>query len=153
MHSKNICITYTYSSQLCMKNETTYQMVLGRLIAEKRKERQLDQEAIAQQVGVNRSTWSRIEAGASALNIDQLARTASALETSLGDLMQEADEIVEQLKRQNVDVYDSREQANMASAKRGANVAVAFLGGAVLGGIIATMLGSQDGNDKTDSDD
>ena len=47
---------------------------------------------MARRVGVSRSTWSRIEAGLSALNMDQLARAASALGMSLGDLMLEVEE-------------------------------------------------------------
>jgi len=53
---------------------------------------------MARRVGVSRSTWSRIEAGSSALNMDQLARAASALGVSLGDLMLEVDEIASELK-------------------------------------------------------
>ena len=124
-----------------MKNETTYQTVLGRLIAQKRKEKEIDQEEMARRVGVSRSTWSRIEAGSSALNMDQLAKAASALDISLGELMLEVDEVVRELRRQSVEVHDSRDQARSASfgavgGAAGASLAapVAFLGGAVLGG-------------------
>ena len=89
-----------------MKNETTYQTVLGRLIAQKRKEKEIDQEEMARRVGVSRSTWSRIEAGSSALNIDQLAKAASALGIPLGKLMLEVDDVVRELRRQNVEVHD-----------------------------------------------
>ncbi|MCE2521317.1 MAG: hypothetical protein J4G15_16245 [Alphaproteobacteria bacterium] len=60
----------------------------------------------------------------------------SALCLSLGDLMLEVDEIVRELKRLGFAVHDSRDWARSASA--GAGAAVAFLGGAVLGGIIET---------------
>ena len=135
-----------------MRNETTYQTVLGRLIAQKRKEMRIDQEEMARRVGVSRSTWSRIEAGSSALNMDQLARAASALGVSLGDLMLEVDEIVRELKRQGVEVHDSRDQARSASARPGGATAVAFLGGAVLGGIIAAMLASRNSGNEPDGD-
>ena len=135
-----------------MKNETTYQTVLGRLIAQKRKERRIDQEEMARRVGVSRSTWSRIEAGSSALNMDQLARAASALGVSLGDLMLEVDEIVRELQRQGVEVHDSRDQARSVSAKAGGAAAVAFLGGAVLGGIITAMLANRNSGNKPEGD-
>lgn len=135
-----------------MKNETTYQTVLGRLIAQKRKERRIDQEEMARRVGVSRSTWSRIEAGSSALNMDQLARAASALGVSLGDLMLEVDEIVRELKRQGVEVHDSRDQARSASARAGGAAAVAFLGGAVLGGIITAMLANRNSGNEPEGD-
>ena len=135
-----------------MKNETTYQTVLGRLIAQKRKERQIDQEEMARRVGVSRSTWSRIEAGSSALNMDQLARAASALGVSLGDLMLEVDDIVRELKRQGVEVHDSRAQARSASASAGGAAAVAFLGGAVLGGIITAMVANRNRGNEPEGD-
>ena len=131
-----------------MRNETTYQAILGRLIARKRQERGMDQEEMARCVGISRSTWSRIEAGTSALSIDQLAKAASALDVSLGDLMLEVDDLVRELRKQNVEVHESRDQARAASAKSGGAAAVAFLGGAVLGSIIATMLADRDPNKK-----
>ena len=137
-----------------MRNETTYQTVLGRLIAQKRKENGIDQEELAHRVGVSRSTWSRIEAGSSALSMDQLAKAASALGISLGELMLEVDDVVRKLRKQNVEVHDSRDQAKSASlgatgAAGGPSLAgpVAFLGGAVLGGIIATLLAERKKDD------
>ncbi len=137
-----------------MRNETTYQTVLGRLIAQKRKEKGIDQEEMARRVGVSRSTWSRIESGSSALNMDQLARAASALGIPLGELMLEVDDVVRELRRRNVEVHDSREQARSApfgpmGAAAGASLAgpVAFLGGAVLGGIIAALLSERKKDD------
>ena len=135
-----------------MRNQTTYQAILGRLIARKRQERGMDQEEMARRVGVGRSTWSRIEAGSSALSIDQLAKAASALDISLGDLMLEVDDLVRELRKQNVEVHESRDQAKSASAKAGGAAAVAFLGGAVLGGIIAAMLADRDSNKKRDNE-
>ena len=128
-----------------MKNETTYQTVLGRLIAHKRKENQIDQNEMARRVGINRSTWSRIEAGSSSLNIDQLAKAASALGVSLGALMQEVDGIVRALREQNVEVHDSRDQARVASVVGG--VSVAFLAGGVLAGIIGTIMRARQNTD------
>lgn len=134
-----------------MRNETTYQAILGRLIARKRQERGMDQEEMAQRVGVSRSTWSRIEAGSSALSIDQLAKAANALDVSLGDLMLEVDDLVRELRKQNVEVHESREQVKSASAKAGGAAAVAFLGGAVLGGVITALLADRDANEKPDN--
>ena len=102
-----------------MRNETTYQAVLGRLIAQKRKERTLDQEEMARRVGVSRSTWSRIESGSSTLSLDQLAKAAGALGMTMGELMLEADELVRELRRRGVEVHDSRDQVRSARPGRG----------------------------------
>ena len=133
----------------CMDNETTYQAVLGRLIVQKRQEKEIDQEEMAKHVGVSRSTWSRIEAGSSALNMDKLAKVASKLETPLTELMRETESVVEQLKDQNVKVHEGRDQV---SSKRGKLAPVVFLGGAVLGGIVATLLATSN-EDKDQNND
>ena len=131
-----------------MKNETTYQTVLGRLIVQKRKEKGIDQKEMARRVGVSRSTWSRIESGSSAMSMDQLAKAASALGEPLGGLMLEVDDVVRGLQKEGVKVHDSRDQAESAAVKQGGAAAVAFLGGAVLGGIIAAILAGLNNDDK-----
>ena len=135
-----------------MRNETTYQTVLGRLIAQKRKERQVDQEEFARLVGISRSTWSRIEAGKSALNMEQLAKAASALDMPLGELMLEVDDVVRELKKEGVEVHDSRDHARSERVGGGRTAAVAFLGGAMLGGIITAILANRNSDDQPDGD-
>ena len=102
---------------------------------------------MARRVGVSRSTWSRIEAGSSALEMDQLAKAASALGVSFGALMPEVDEIVRKLKGQGVEVHDSRDQARSASAKAGGAAAVA-----VLGDIITAMLANRNSGNEPEGD-
>ncbi len=130
-----------------MKSETTYQAVLGRLIVQKRQEKQIDQGEMARHVGVSRSTWSRIEAGTSALTMDQLAKAAGKLDLPLGELMLQADDVVRELRRQDVDVLDSRDQASTAKWGKAKAATVAFLGGAVLGGIVAGIMSAIDSDE------
>ena len=130
-----------------MKNETTYQAVLGSLISQKRKQKQIDQGEMAKAVGVSRSTWSRIEAGESALSMDQLAKAAGKLGLPLGTLMVEADEIADELRKQNVDVLNGRDQTSAGKFGKAAAATVAFLGGAVLGGIVAAIIANKDAED------
>lgn len=127
-----------------MKSETTYQAVLGRLITQKRQEKQIDQDEMARHVGVSRSTWSRIEAGASALSMDQLVKAARKLDMDLGELMLQVDEIVRELRRKNVTVLDSRDQTSVAKWGKTAAATAVFLSGAVLGGIIAGIMAAKD---------
>lgn len=130
-----------------MKSETTYQAVLGRLIAQKRQQKQLDQGDMAEAVGVSRSTWSRIETGESALNMDQLAKAAAKLGMPLGALMVEADEVTGKLRERGVEVLDGRDQTSAAKFGKAAAATVAFLGGAVLGGIVAAIMANKDSED------
>lgn len=133
-----------------MKSETTYQTVLGRLISLKRRQKQMDQEELAQHVGVNRSTWSRIEAGLSALSIDQLAKAASKLDVSVSELTTEADDVVRALRRENVEVHTSRDRADSNTSGptapgESAGPMGVFLKGEVLTAMVSTILGSQKG--------
>lgn len=132
-----------------MKNETTYQTVLGRLIVKKRQEMGIDQKDMARSVGVSRSTWSRIEAGLSALNMDQLASVARKLEIPLSQLMVETDLVVEKLEKQNIKVHDSRSQVASKSSKIAPAI---FLGGAVLGGLVGALLASSNLEDSEGND-
>ena len=143
MHDMHIPV----KRESCMKSETTYQAVLGRLIAQKRQEKQIDQGEMARHVGVGRSTWSRIEAGTSALSMDQLTKAASKLDLSLGELMLEVDDVVRELRQKNVNVLDSRDQTSVAKMGKAAAATVVFLGGAVLGGIIASIMAAKDANE------
>lgn len=146
LHDMHMC----FKGVMCMKNETTYQAVLGRVIAQKRQEKQIDQAQMARYVGVTRSTWSRIEAGSSALSMDQLAKAASKLDVPLGELMLEVDDIVRELRRQDVEVHDSRDQTT--TAKVGKAATVAFLGGAVLGGIVAALAAKNTETEQQDDE-
>ena len=95
-------------------------------------------------MGVSRSTWSRIEAGASALSMDQLVKAARKLDMDLGELMLQVDEVVRELRRKNVTVFDSRDQTSVAKWGKTAAATAVFLSGAVLGGIIAGIMAAKD---------
>ncbi len=110
----------------------------------------MDQEELAQHVGVNRSTWSRIEAGLSALSIDQLAKAASKLDVSVSELTTEADDVVRALRRENVEVHNSRDRADSNTSGptapgESAGPMGVFLKGEVLTAMVSTILGSQKG--------
>ena len=133
-----------------MKLKTTYQTVLGRLIASRRRQKQMDQGELARHVGVNRSTWSRIEAGLSALSIDQLAKAASALGVSVSQLTTEADEVVRGLRQEDVEVHSSRNQARYNAAIGAASggpvgTTGVFLRGDMLTAMVASIMGSKKG--------
>ena len=52
---------------------------VGSALAELRVKADINQDVIAEAVGVNQSTWSRVERGLSALTIVQLHKAATAL--------------------------------------------------------------------------
>ena len=128
-----------------MKLETTFQTVLGRLIAAKRQRRHMDQGALAHHVGVTRSTWSRIEAGLSALSVEHLVKAASALGVSVSELTTEADEVVRGLRQEDVAVRSSRDQttSNMTDGSapgEAVGTRTALLEGRTLTAMVASIM-------------
>ncbi len=61
-------------------------MALGARLQAMRKERGFTQEALAEAIGIQPVTLSRLETGQRALSLSVLSNAAEALECSLGDL-------------------------------------------------------------------
>ena len=80
--------------------------------------------------------------------MDQLAKAANKLDIAMGALMLEVDDVVRGLRRQGVDVVDSRDQTSAAKRGKAAAATVAFLGGALLGGIIAGVIADRESEES-----
>jgi transcriptional regulator with XRE-family HTH domain len=117
-----------------LRPETTYQAVVGRVIVKIRKDLNKDQNALADAVGVNQSTWSRIERGDSPLSIDQLALAAGFMGIQPSIILQEAEIARKELEQQGVIVQLNKRQ------EREKNSGIAFLGGAALGALIGSAI-------------
>lgn len=93
---------------------TTYQAVLGAVIQQLRRPTpgdhaiKITQSAVAEQLGITVSTWSRIERGDSALSLEQLLALAAYLEVPLSELFKAVEEKVLELKNQGVHVGISK---------------------------------------------
>lgn len=89
---------------MAVKPATTYPLVLGTVLAKLRERRQLTQGALARGVDVNQSTWSKIENGASALTMDQLARVANTLRTRPEQIIGIVTESVSNIEKNGIKV-------------------------------------------------
>lgn len=87
-----------------LKPATTYTAVIGRVLCVLREQKGLGQTELASAVGVMQSTWSRIEKGASSLNVEQLAKAAAVLKVRPADVLACVTESVQNLERQGVKV-------------------------------------------------
>lgn len=67
-----------------------YSITVGRTIAMRREHIGMSQGALAKAVGLDQSTWCRIEHGKSALTIVQLAKAVDALGTTPESLLRSA---------------------------------------------------------------
>ncbi|MDD6233806.1 MAG: helix-turn-helix transcriptional regulator [Lachnospiraceae bacterium] len=77
--------------------------ILGNRIKELRNARNLTQEQVAEQIGVSRQKYARIESGTNSISLDILSRIASALEVSVGDITKVLDEMPEPAYRAGVE--------------------------------------------------
>jgi transcriptional regulator with XRE-family HTH domain len=88
---------------------TTFQGVLGAVIGSLRSAKDITQADVAEEVGINVSTWSRIERGESALTVEQLVLAAIRLEVPLSVLFEDVEKEIADLRRQGVEVAISRD--------------------------------------------
>jgi transcriptional regulator with XRE-family HTH domain len=91
-----------------MRPTTTYTALIGALIARLRRGLGLQQGQLAAVVGVNQSSWSKIEAGGTAISVEYVAVLAPTLKASPGEFFSTVDRIVAHAEAQGVTVYRQR---------------------------------------------
>lgn len=87
---------------------TTYPVLVGNVLQALRKQKDIQQGALADRIGISQSTWSRIERGESALTVEQLSAAAEALGVVAGDILAYADRAAEEARRQGIVVQKNR---------------------------------------------
>lgn len=117
----------------------SYPAIVGAILLAKRKELGLSQAEMAHALGLNASTWSRVENGDSALTIEQLVSAASALNVRPSSILEAAELKLEELKARGVATGANR-AALTAIAALGA---IPLTGSALVGalGPIGTLVG------------
>lgn len=121
-----------------MKPETTNSAILGRILVDLRKRKNLGQAEVSEMTGINRSSLSRIEKGDMSADIEQLERIAHALGTTPEDLLSEVKKTREQLERMG---------ARITQKSAGKSGAGWFLAGAALGALLAAAASSANKDD------
>jgi len=115
-----------------LASQTTYAAVVGQVLVYLRRENKIRQADIARAAGVGQSTWSRIEAGRSALNLEQLSRVAATFGLTPGDVLARADDGAAVLEAEGITVHRDR--------TTGGHRTLALVGAAALGLLIAGVL-------------
>lgn len=124
-----------------MQAATTYPAIIGRIIAERRKKLGMDQATAADEAGINRSSWSRIENGETTPDAVQLSKIATALGLSSDGIIARANEAKKTLEKQGIDV-----RLDPPAKSKSSTGIIALLGAAALGGLVyaATKKDSED---------
>lgn len=112
-----------------------YRAVVGRVIASHRARLGMQQPKLAESLGINQASLSRIETGQSTASVEQLAVLAHALGTTPGSLLAEADKAERMLEAQGYKVVRTKEDALVDWKPIGAVVLAGLL--------IALAFGSQ----------
>lgn len=122
-----------YMSSTNLKPATTYPAIVGRILVSLRKAAEIGQDELAESVGITQSTLSRVEHGESALTVDQLTRAAMRLGNRASNILEMADNAVEELNSQGINVQYGR-------ARSGVDTGLVLIGAAALGALIAAVL-------------
>ena len=133
-----------------MQAETTYSAILGQILKEFRKNKGMDQSHIAKEMGMNRSSWSRIESGNTMMTIQQLQKASDIFKTEANAILLEADNIASAMKDKGYKVhYDSPKEVQ---AKSSGSQGLALIGAAALGLLVGSLLSSNtaSADDKKD---
>lgn len=120
-------------SNQTVQDQTSYPAVVGHVLFEGRKQRNMEQADVGSALGLSQSSWSRIERGDSALSVEQLAKVAKLFGEPPSQILRQADEIADALKAMNVAVMPERPDKTT-------NTAFAFVCGAVLAFLVAKAL-------------
>lgn len=118
----------------------SYPAIVGAILLAKRKELSLSQAEMASAVGVNVSTWSRVENGDSALTIEQLASAAEALKVRPSSILEAAESKREELKTKGIETGANRADLTAITAMGAIPLAGSALVG-ILGPIGALAAG------------
>lgn len=117
-----------------MKPETTYPAIIGRILAQERKNLGIDQAMMAKKVGINRSSWSRLENGEMAPNAVLLDKIARALKKPPSDILAKADKARKSLEDAGVVVHSEKPKS------KSFGVGLALLSATALGALIVNKL-------------
>lgn len=112
---------------------TTYPALLGYVLLYQRKQAGLSQGVMAEAMDLSPSTLSRIERGEIALTVEQLARAASTLKTTPGEIVHMADRVARAARERGLRVEDQRLENPVA-------LGLAIVGIAVLAAILMAVL-------------
>lgn len=112
---------------------TTYPTVVGQVLRELRRTKDLQQAQLADTLAITQSAYSRIESGAAAPTVEQLALLAHALGVSPGEVLRRADEAAAYATDNGVQVLPTRSTGPLVAG-------LLLIGGAAVGALVGAAL-------------
>lgn len=120
----------------------SYSSVLGVVLANKRKELNIEQSVMAERMGLSQASYSRLESGKSTFSIDQMFESGKALNIPVDQLFQSVINTVNNLQSNDDVSVQAQTRGNTTKAKAaGGSGAVTFIAGAALAALIIGLAG------------
>ena len=111
----------------------SFSALVGFVIVSIRKEKLLEQAAIAQKMGITQASYSRLENGKSALSVDQLYAVSKVLGITIDDLFYAISKALSQAQAQGINVISPTRGSTNKSDENNPNTAATLLTGAAIG--------------------
>jgi len=111
----------------------SFSALVGFVIVSIRKEKLLEQGAIAQKMGITQASYSRLENGKSALSVDQLYAVSKVLGITIDDLFYAISKALSQAQAQGINVISPVRGRASKSDENNPNTAATLLTGAAIG--------------------
>lgn len=123
------------------RKQTTYSAILGAVLAGIRKSKGIEQGDMAIRMGVSQASYSRLEGGKSAFNVNQMYQAAEALGISSEELVRQINSSADKLYMGGVEVVEHvRGNATQSKQKNSSDMVGNLVIGAALGGLLIALL-------------
>lgn len=125
-----------------MHQKVTYSALLGQVLANLRKQRNIEQSKIAERMGLTQASYSRLESGKSSFSIDQVFQAADALEINAIEVIEELDRFSKHLKSDGIELTPKtkKNSSDKPNNESKSNSSGAFVAGAALGALLIHVL-------------
>lgn len=120
--------------------QTSYSAVLGVVLSNMRKMKNIEQGDMAQKMGLSQASYSRLESGKSSFSIDQMYQASIALGIEGHELTTALNNTIARLQESGVEVIPQvRGNTTQAKASTAGDVGK-VVAGAALGALLITVL-------------
>ena len=123
-----------------MKNQkVTYSAVTGLVIANERKQKGLEQNDMADALGLSQASYSRLESGKATFSIDQVYLASRKIEVPMDELIAKTQKYCNELMNQGIEV-EGHIRGNASKASEQSSDGAKFLAGAALGAVVMALI-------------
>ena len=121
-----------------IEKKTTYSGVFGQVISNLRTAQGIEQEVMAEKMGISQASYSRLENGKATFSIDQMYQASDALGFKVKHLIEKVDNYTSHLALEGIKV-ESQVRGNTTKSTQSNDVG-SFITGAALGALVISAI-------------